>query len=94
MTSVSRAFVRRQSLLVDVKVAKRGPRMVSSFCHDHHVGVAVPKEVSRRTFMPQVHSELPCVYDGDGLYPASLAKPPQCLLRLCRTSTGWCKRRL
>jgi hypothetical protein len=33
-------------------------------------------------------------YHGDGLYPEGLEKYPQFLLRACRTSTGWCKRRL
>jgi hypothetical protein len=37
---------------------------------------------------------VPWVYHGDGLHPASLAPPPQFLLHSCRTSTGWCARKL
>jgi hypothetical protein len=88
------AFVRRYAWLVDVKVTKKGPRMVSYFCKDHIFGTSVAKEASIRTFIPQVHSNSLGVYPGDGLYPASLTKPPQFLLRLCRTYTGWCKRKL
>jgi hypothetical protein len=44
--------------------------------------------------MPLVHSEAPGVYHGDGLYRANLTKPPQFLLRSCRTPTEWCKRKL
>jgi hypothetical protein len=88
------AFVRQTSWLMDLKVQKRGPRMVSSFCKDHHFGVAVPTVESRRMLTPQVHSEVTGIYHGDGLYPAGLEKHPQFLLRSFRTSTGWCKRRL
>jgi hypothetical protein len=42
VTRVIRAFVQQTAWLVDLKVLKRGPRMVSSFCKDHHFGVAVP----------------------------------------------------
>jgi hypothetical protein len=41
-----RAFVRRYAWLVDVKVVKKGPRMVSSFCKDHLFGTTVSKEAS------------------------------------------------
>jgi hypothetical protein len=68
--------------------------MVSSFCKDHHFGVAVPTVESRRMLTPQVHSEVAGIYHGDGLYPAGLEKHPQFLLHSCRTSTGWCKCRL
>jgi hypothetical protein len=47
-----------------------------------------------RTFIPQVHSNSLEVYHGYGMYPASVIKPPQVLLRSCWTSTGWCKRKL
>jgi hypothetical protein len=47
-----------------------------------------------RNLTPLVHSEAPGVYHGDGLYPASLTKPPQFLLLSCRTPTRWCKRKL
>jgi hypothetical protein len=50
--------------------------------------------MSRRNPTPMIHSEVPGLYHGDGLYPEKLTKPPQLLLRSCRTSTGWCKRRL
>jgi hypothetical protein len=39
-----------------------------------------------------VQSEVPGVYHGDGLYPASLTKPPQFLLYSCRTLLGVCNR--
>jgi hypothetical protein len=68
--------------------------MVSSSCKDQHCGVVVPTVESRRTLTPQVHSEVTGTYHGDGLYPAGLEKYPQFLMRSCRTSTGWCKRRL
>jgi hypothetical protein len=41
-----RAFVRRDAWFVDVKITKKGPRKVSSFCKDHLFGTAVAKEVS------------------------------------------------
>jgi hypothetical protein len=44
--------------------------------------------------IPQVHPNSLGVYHGDGLYPASLTKPPQFLQRLCQTSTDCCKRKL
>jgi hypothetical protein len=94
MTRIIRAYVRRQAWLVDVKVVRKVPWMVSSFCKDHHIGIPVAKEMSRRNLTPLVHSEVPGVYHGDGLYPAKSTKPPQFLLRSCRTSTGWCKRKL
>jgi hypothetical protein len=93
-TRIIRAFVRNTSCLVDLKVQKRGPKMVSSFCKDHHFGVAVPTVVSRRMLTPQVHSEVTGIYHGDGLYPAGLETHSQFLLRSCRTSTGWCNRHL
>jgi hypothetical protein len=93
-TRIIRAFFRQKSWLVDLKVQKQGPRMVSSFCKDHNFGVAVPTVESRIMLTPQVHSEVTGIYHGDGLYPAGLDKHPQFLLRLCRTSTGWCKHRL
>jgi hypothetical protein len=68
--------------------------MVSSFCKDHNFGVVVPTVESRRILTPQVHSEVTGTYHGDSLYPAGLEKYPQCLLRSCRITTGWCKRRL
>jgi hypothetical protein len=43
---------------------------------------------------PQVHSEVTGTFHDDGLYPAALEKRPQFLLRSCKTSTGWSKRRL
>jgi hypothetical protein len=46
-TRIIRAFVRQTSWLVDLKVQKRGPMMVSSFCKDYHFGVAVPTVESR-----------------------------------------------
>jgi hypothetical protein len=94
MTRVIRAFVWQTDWLVDLKVLKRGPRMISSFCKDHHFVIAVPTVESRRMLTPQVHSEVTGTYHGDGLYLAGLEKHPQFLLRSCRTSTGWCKRRL
>jgi hypothetical protein len=87
MTRVIRAFVRRRAWLIDVNIVKKGPRMVSLFCKDHHFGIPVANEVSRRTLTPGV-------YHRDGLYPLSLAKPPHFLLRSCRTSTGWYKRKV
>jgi hypothetical protein len=89
-----RAFVRRCAWLVDVEITKKGPRIVSSFCKDHLFGTAVAREASRRKLIPLVHSNYLGLYHGDGLYPASLTKPPQLLLRSCRTSTGWCKRNI
>jgi hypothetical protein len=94
MTRVIRAFVRQTAWLVDLKVLKRGPMMVSSFCKDHHFGFVVSTVESRRMLTPQVHSEVTGTYHGDGLYPAGLENHPQLLLRSGRTSTGWCKRRL
>jgi hypothetical protein len=88
------AFVCRYAWLVDVEITKKGPRMVSSFCKDHIFGTAVAKEASRRTLIPQVHSNSLGEYDGDGLFSAILTKPTQFLLRSCRTSTWWCKRKL
>jgi hypothetical protein len=58
MTRVIMAFVRQTAWLVDLKVLKRGPRMVSSFCKDHNFGVSVPMVESRRMLTPQVHSEV------------------------------------
>jgi hypothetical protein len=75
---IIRAFVRKTYWLVDLKVLKRGPRMVSSFCKDHHLGVAVPTVESRRMLTPQVHSEVTGIYHGDGLYPAGLKKCERC----------------
>jgi hypothetical protein len=72
MKRTIRAFVRRYAWLVDVKVVKKGPRMVSSFYKDHLFETAVAKEASRKTLIPQVHSDSLGVYHGDGLYPASL----------------------
>jgi hypothetical protein len=93
-TRIIRAYVRRPAWLDDMKVVRKAPRMVSSFCKDHHIGRAVAKESSRRILTPLVHSEAPGVYHGDGLYPANLIKQPQFLLRSCRAPTGWCKRKL
>jgi hypothetical protein len=59
MTRVIRAFVHRQAWLVDVKIAKKGPKMVSSFCKDHKFRTSVVKKDSRRTLTPRVHSEVP-----------------------------------
>jgi hypothetical protein len=73
---------------------KTGPRMVSSFCKDHHFGFAVPTVESCRMLTPQVHSEVTVTYHDDALYWAGLEKRPHFLLRSCRTSTGWFKRRL
>jgi hypothetical protein len=42
ITRSIRDYVRQSAWLVDLKVLKRGPRMVSSFCRDNHFGVAVP----------------------------------------------------
>jgi hypothetical protein len=67
---VIRAFVHGDDWLVDVKVVKKGPIMVSYFCKDHHFGTSVSKEASRRTLILQVHSESLGVYHGDGMYPA------------------------
>jgi hypothetical protein len=94
MTRIIRAYVRRQAWLVYVKVVRKVPRMVSSFCKDHHIGIPVAKERSRRKSTPLMHSEAPGVYHGDGLYPAKLTKPPQFSLRSCWTPPGWCKRKL
>jgi hypothetical protein len=88
MTRVISDFVRKTAWLVDLKVLKRGPRIVSSFCKDHHFGVAVPTVESSRMLTPQAHSELTGTYHGAGLYPPGLEKRPQFLLRYCRTSTG------
>jgi hypothetical protein len=71
-----RAFVHRDDWLVDVKVVKKGPRMVSSFSKDNLVGNAFAKEAYMQTLIPQVHSNSVGVYHGDGLNPASLTKPP------------------
>jgi hypothetical protein len=79
-TRIIRAYVRRPAWLVDVKVVRKVPRMVSSFCKDLHIGIAVVKERSRQNLTPLVHSEAPGVYHGDGLYPEKLTKPPQFLL--------------
>jgi hypothetical protein len=91
---IIRDYVRRPAWLAVTKVVRKAPRMVSSFCRDHHIGRAVAKERSRRNLTPLAHSEAPGVYHGDGLYPANLIKPPQLLSRSCRTTTGWCKRKL
>jgi hypothetical protein len=91
---IIRAFFRQTAWLVDLKVLNRGPRMVSSFCKDHHFGFAVPKVESRRILTPQVNSEVTGTYHGDGLYPTGLENHLQFLLRSCRTSNGWCKHRL
>jgi hypothetical protein len=68
MTRVIRAFVQQTAWLVDLKVLKQGPWMVSSFCKDHHFGVAVPKVDSRIMLTPQIHSEVTETYHADGLY--------------------------
>jgi hypothetical protein len=91
---IIRAFVRQTYWLVDLKILKRGPRIVSTFYKDHHFGVVVPTVESHIILTPQVYSEVTVIYHGDGLYPAGLEKHPQFLLRSCRTPTGWCKRRL
>jgi hypothetical protein len=75
MKRVIRSFVRRQAWLVDVKVVKKGPIMVSSICKDHHSVTSVVKEASRRILTPQVHSEVAGAYHGDGLYTESLTTP-------------------
>jgi hypothetical protein len=72
ITRIIRAFVQQTSWLVDLKVLKRGPRVVSSFRKDHHFGVAVPTVESRRMLTLQVHSVVTRIYHGDGLYPAEL----------------------
>jgi hypothetical protein len=74
MTRVIRAFFRQIAWLVDSKVLKQGPWMVSSFCKDHHFGVAVPTFDSSRMLTPQVHSEVTETYHADGLYLAGLDK--------------------
>jgi hypothetical protein len=89
-TRVIRAFVQQTAWFIDLKVLKRGPRMVSSFCKDTHFGVAVPTVESRIMLNPQVHYEVTGTYHGDGLYLAGFEKRPQFLLHSCRTSTGWC----
>jgi hypothetical protein len=66
ITLIIRAFVRQTAWLVDLKVLKRGPRMVSSFCKDRHFGYAAPKDESRRMLTPQVHSEVTGTYHGEG----------------------------
>jgi hypothetical protein len=60
-------FVRRDARLVYVKVIKKGPIMVSSFCKYHLFGNSVSKEASRRILIPQVHPNSLGVYHGDGL---------------------------
>jgi hypothetical protein len=94
ITRIIRDFVRKTARLVDLKFLKRGPRMVLSFCKDHHFGVVVPTVESHIILTPQVHSEVTGTYHGDGLYQSGLGKHSQFLLRSCRTSTGWCKLRL
>jgi hypothetical protein len=73
-TRIIREFVRQTSWLVNLKVQKRGQRMVSSFCKDHHLGVAVPTVECHRMLTPQVHSDVTGIYHGDGLYLAGLKK--------------------
>jgi hypothetical protein len=46
-TRIISAYVRRSAWLVDMKVVRKAPGMVSSFCKDHHIGSAVAKERSR-----------------------------------------------
>jgi hypothetical protein len=87
-TRIIRAYVRRPAWLVDVKVGRKAPRMVSSFCKYHHIGSAVAKERSRRNLTPQVHSEAPGVYHGDGLYPANLKKTTTIIIALM-SDTHW-----
>jgi hypothetical protein len=48
-----RAFVLQDAWLVDVKVVKSRPRMVSYFCKYHLFGTAFYKEASRRALIPQ-----------------------------------------
>jgi hypothetical protein len=42
-TRIIRAYVRRPVWLVDAKVVRKAPRMVSSLFKDHHIGSAVAK---------------------------------------------------
>jgi hypothetical protein len=57
------------------KVKHQPPRMVSSYCKDHHFGREVDSQQSLRALKPEVVRLSEGIYHGDGVYPAALVKP-------------------
>jgi hypothetical protein len=87
-------FVRTKDMVVNLKTEKRLARSVASICKDHHYGIEVPVQESRRRLRTLVHETCKGVYHGDGLHTGDEPKPPLFVLRSCRSKSGWCKRRL
>jgi hypothetical protein len=90
------AFVRTNNMVVDLKAKKRPPRPVASIYKYHHYGIEVPVPVqdSNRRLIPLIHETAKGVYHGDGLHPGDEHKAPLFILRSCRSTSVWCKRRL
>jgi hypothetical protein len=83
-----------KGLKVETKVMQQTARNVSSFCNDHHFGTEVCLQESRRTLTLKVVHLSTGIYHCDGLYPGNATKSPLFMVRSCRLSSGWCKRRL
>jgi hypothetical protein len=80
--------------VVNLKTEKRPARSVASICKDHHYGIEVPVQGSRRRLRPLVHETCKGVYYGDGFHADDELKAPLFVLHSCRSKSGWCKRRL
>jgi hypothetical protein len=94
MERVVWAFVKTKDMVVNLKTEKRPARSVASFCKDHHYGIEVPLQESRRRLIPLFHETCKGVYHRYGLHPGDEPKAPLFVLRSCRSESGWCKRRL
>jgi hypothetical protein len=94
MDRVVRAFVKTKDMVVNLKTEKRPALSVTLICKNHHYGIEFLVQESRRCLIPLVHETCKGVYHGDGLHPGDDPKAPLFVLRLCRSKSGWCKRRL
>jgi hypothetical protein len=52
MERVVRAFIKTKDMVVNLKTKKRPARSVASICKDHHYGIEVPVQESRRRLIP------------------------------------------
>jgi hypothetical protein len=77
-------FVRTKDMVVNLKMKKLPARSVASICKDHHYGIEVPLQASRRPLIPLVNETFKGVYHGYGLHPGTSPR----LLCLCCACVG------
>jgi hypothetical protein len=87
-------YVFSKRLKIETEVMQRTSINVSSFCKDHHFGTEVCLQESRRTLTPKLVLLSLGIYHCDSLYPGNATKPPLFMVRSCKVSSGWYKRRL